>query len=159
LKVTLVLMCLVSHFDIIGSWKLNVGHRVIYYAKKILNSFVCLEVRILVEKWNMYEDHIFTRPLLQTFRLETTSLCLNTRLHVNKNFKIHIILIEINVNVCLMCSSRSDKYNPSYSKTYLSIKDCYALGFYVSANFLFSHFEELKSTFFTSQHFVQRGVY
>jgi len=48
--------------------KLIVGHRDIYYAKKILNTFVCVEVRILVEKWNVYEGHIFPRPLLQTCR-------------------------------------------------------------------------------------------
>jgi len=34
LKETLVLMCLASHFVIIESWKLNVGHRDINYAKK-----------------------------------------------------------------------------------------------------------------------------
>jgi len=45
-----VLMCFVSHFDIIESCKLIVGHGVIYYSKKILNSFVCVEVRILEEK-------------------------------------------------------------------------------------------------------------
>ena len=86
LRKTLVLMCMASHFDIIESWKLIVGHRVIDYAKKILNSFICVEVRILVEKWNVYEGHIFTRLLLQTRRLETTSLCLNARLIVNKKF-------------------------------------------------------------------------
>jgi len=48
-----------SHFDIIETWKFYVGHRVIYYAKKILNSFICVEVRILVGKWNIYEAHIF----------------------------------------------------------------------------------------------------
>jgi len=31
---TLVLICLASHFDIIESWKINVGHRDTYYAKK-----------------------------------------------------------------------------------------------------------------------------
>ena len=31
---TLVLMCLASHFDIIETWKVNVGHHIIYYAKK-----------------------------------------------------------------------------------------------------------------------------
>ena len=31
---TLVLMCLGILFDIIESWKVNVGHRDIYYAKK-----------------------------------------------------------------------------------------------------------------------------
>ena len=33
LKETLVLMCLASHFDIIETWKVNVGHRYLYYAK------------------------------------------------------------------------------------------------------------------------------
>jgi len=95
-------MCLASYFDNIENWKLNVGHRDIYYEKKILNSFVCVEFRIPGEKWNEYESHIFPRPLLQTCRLETTSLCLNTPLLVNKNFKILNICIEINVNVFLL---------------------------------------------------------
>jgi len=50
LKEPLVLMCLASNFDVIENSKLIVGHRDIYYAKKILNSFVCVAVRILVEK-------------------------------------------------------------------------------------------------------------
>ena len=57
MKETLVLICLESHFDIIESWKLIVGHRDIYYAKNILNSFDWVEVRILVEKWNINEAH------------------------------------------------------------------------------------------------------
>ena len=72
--------------------------------EKILNSFVYLEFGIPVEKWNVYESHIFPRPLLQTWSLETTSLCLNTRLIVNKNFQILNIFIEINVNLCLLCA-------------------------------------------------------
>jgi len=56
-------MCLASHFDIIENWKLNVGHPDIYIAKKILNTFVCVEVRIRVDNWNEYEGHIFPRPL------------------------------------------------------------------------------------------------
>ena len=39
-----------KYFDIIESLKLIVGNREIYFAKKILNYFLCLEVRILVEK-------------------------------------------------------------------------------------------------------------
>ena len=97
-------MCLASHFVNIESWKLIVGYRDIYYAKKILNPFVCVEVTILVVKCNVYEGHMFTRPLLQTCRLETTFLCLNIRLIGNNNFQILIIFIEINVNVCLLCA-------------------------------------------------------
>jgi len=33
-------MCLASHFDIIETWKVNVGHRDIYYAKKKRISYV-----------------------------------------------------------------------------------------------------------------------
>ena len=46
-----------------------------------------MEVRILVEKWNMYEAHIFPRSLVQTCWFESNSLCLNTRLSVNKDFR------------------------------------------------------------------------
>jgi len=68
--------------------------------EKIFNYFICVRVRILVEKRNIYEAHIFPKTLVQTCRLETNSLCLNTRLRVKRLQ----ILIEINVNVCLLCS-------------------------------------------------------
>jgi len=93
LKETLVLMCLVIHFVIIESWKLIVGHIDLYYAKKILDIFICVEVRILVEKLNMYEAHIFLRPLLKTCRLETSSFCLNNRLRVKKKFSFLLKLL------------------------------------------------------------------
>ena len=70
--------------------------------KKNIISFVCLEVINLVVKWNVYEDHIFPRPLLQTCRLDTTSLCLNTRLTVNKKFPNSHYFYWINVNVSLL---------------------------------------------------------
>ena len=104
LKVTLVLMCLECHFDIIGKWKLIVGNRDINYAKKILNAFVCVEVRNLVEKWNIYEVQIFLRPLLQTCRLETTFFVFKCPVTCKKNFQFLIIFIEINVKVCLFCA-------------------------------------------------------
>jgi len=50
LKETLILLCWAS---VVGTFEIRnviVGHRDIYYAKKILNYFVCLEIRILVEK-------------------------------------------------------------------------------------------------------------
>ena len=53
--------------------------------EKYIKSFVCVEDRILVVKWIVYECHIFPMPLPQTCRLETTFLCLNSRLLVNKN--------------------------------------------------------------------------
>ena len=59
LKETLVLMCLVRHFDIIDSLILFVWHRDVYYTKLMLNTFVCVEVRILVEMWNIYKDQNF----------------------------------------------------------------------------------------------------
>jgi hypothetical protein len=71
--------------------------------EKILNAFVCLEVRILVEKWNVYDGHIFWRPLLKTCILETTSLCLHTGIIVKVNFLTLIIFFQINVKVCLLC--------------------------------------------------------
>ena len=159
-KESLLLMCLVRQFDIIGTWKVNVVHRDIFYAKKILNIFVSAEDKILVKKWNLYEAHIFPRPLHQTCRLETISFCLNTRLRVNKKFNNSQIFIEINVNFCLLCAYQvmtsiilhTRRPNGQY-------KVSYALGFYVSADFIFSYFEKLKSTFFTSLHFALRVIY
>ena len=58
-KDTLVLMCLASVFGTVASWKLIVGHRDIYYAKKVLNYFGCVEFRIPVEKWNINEATFF----------------------------------------------------------------------------------------------------
>ena len=49
-KETLVLMCLASVFGTLTSWKLCVGHCVMYYAKEMLHYFGCVEVRMLVEK-------------------------------------------------------------------------------------------------------------
>ena len=57
--------------------------------EEILNSLVWVEVRILVEKLNVYEGQIFPMPLIQTCRLETTSLCLNTRLREKKFLNFH----------------------------------------------------------------------
>ena len=51
-----------------------------------IKFFLCVEVKLLVEKWNVFDGHIFTKPLLQTCRLETTSMCLITRILVNNNF-------------------------------------------------------------------------
>ena len=42
-------LCYASHFDIIVTWKVNVGHRGIYNAN-ILNFFIWVEVRILCKK-------------------------------------------------------------------------------------------------------------
>ena len=53
--------------------------------KKILNFFVCVEVGIFVKKWNLYEVHIFWRPL-QKHADWKRLLCLNNRLRVNKKF-------------------------------------------------------------------------
>jgi len=59
-----------------------------------------------------------------------------------KILKILNIFIEINVNVCLLCPHhvmtskilQARRANCQYNV-------CYALGFYVSTGFLFSHFD------------------
>ena len=79
-------------------WMLDIAT---YFMQKILNFSYVWRLEFFVKKWNMYEAHIIQRPLQQTCRLETTTLCLNTRLRVNKNFKIQINFIKINVNACL----------------------------------------------------------
>ena len=57
--------------------------------QKILNFSYVWSIEFFVKKWNMYEAHIFPRPLKQTCSLETTPFCLNTRLGVKKNLNSH----------------------------------------------------------------------
>ena len=66
MKETLVLMCLASNYNIVESWKVIVGHRVIYYAKKLLKYFVCVEFRFPVAKWNIWENQIFPSSVVET---------------------------------------------------------------------------------------------
>jgi len=79
--------------------------------------------------------------------METTSLCFNTCLGVNKNFQLLINFKEINVKICIILE---DLTVNKYFITHLH---------FLFQLIFFSHFEELKSTFFTSLHFVPRGMY
>ena len=124
-------LCYASHFDIIVTWKVYVGHRDIYYAKYI-KFFVCVEVRILCKKVKYVWGSHFPEAITTNMQLGITPFCLNTRLRVNKTFKIHINFIEISVNVCLLCAPHvmtsiilhTRRPNCQY-------KVCYALGSYV----------------------------
>ena len=55
--------------------------------KKILNFFICVEVRILCKKVKYVCSSLFPKAITKTCRLETTPLFLNTLLHVNKKFQ------------------------------------------------------------------------
>ena len=71
-----------------------------------------------------------------------------------------IIFIEFNLNDCLLCAHPvMTGINLHTRRANYQLKVCNALGFYVSADFLFSYFEELKSTFFKSLHFAPLGLY
>ena len=137
-----------------------VGHREIYFKRNIIKYFVCVEFCILLEKWNIYEAQILPKSLVETCWLETTSLCLNTRLRIRKNFQILIILTEIYLIVCLLFAHSlmiSIFFHTQRPNTQETVG--YLLDLYVSSNIHFSHFEELKSTFFTSLHFAPRVMY
>ena len=45
-------MCYANHFDNYETWNVNIGYRDIYYEKNI-KFFLCVEVRNVVEKWNV----------------------------------------------------------------------------------------------------------
>ena len=61
-----------------------------------------MEVRYLVEKWNIYDAHIFTRSLVQTCSFESSSLFLHSRLRVNKKFPNSHYFFETNINPWLL---------------------------------------------------------
>ena len=85
--------------------------------EKNLNYSWCMEFRILVEKWYIYEAYIFTNSLVQTSWLETTPLCLNARFCLN-NFPIsQYFYWNLSNRLTFICSPPNYKYNLSYSKT------------------------------------------
>ena len=106
LKETLVLMCLASHFENYRDLKSECWTSRHILCKKILNFFICVEVRILCKKVKYVWSSHFPEDITKTCRLETNPLCLNNRLRVKKIFKIHINFNEINANVCLLCAHR-----------------------------------------------------
>jgi len=106
----------------------------------------------------MYEAPNFPKPFQQTCGLETIPLCINTRLRVNKHFKIHINFIEINLNVRLLCAFRVMTSIILHTRRLVN-KMSVTHFVFVSADFHFSHLEKLRSTFFTSLHFAQRVMY
>jgi len=66
LRETLVHMCLASvlFLALSRAKKEFSGHLYIYFSKNTLNYFCCVEVRILVEKWYIYDAHIIPRSLV-----------------------------------------------------------------------------------------------
>ena len=92
-----------------------------FIMKKILNYFGFQQVRILLEKWNIYEAHIFPRSLAQTLWLETKSLWLNTQLRLNKTILLfHNFYWNLSNTLTFMYSTHNIKYNISHSRTQLS---------------------------------------
>jgi hypothetical protein len=88
-------------------------------------------------------------PLLQTCRLETTSLCLNSRLVVNKKFpNSHYFYWNYCKRFTFMWSPRNDKYSPSCSKNYLSMKSLLRTSFLCFSWFSFFAFWEAEKHVF-----------
>ena len=80
-----------------------VGDRYIFLRKKIELFPMCGCSSSCRKVKYIWKSH-FSRSLVQTCWMETTSLCLNTRLRVNNRFSIVSIFIEIKVNVWLFCA-------------------------------------------------------
>ena len=78
--------------------------------------------------------------------METTSICLNNRLR-GKNFKIHINLIEINVNICLLYAHNVTKSIIVHTRRTNSQYSQLGAWFYVSADFIFRILRSSKSRF------------
>ena len=139
--------------------KINVGHRDLYYAKNI-KFFICVEVRIPCKKVKYVWSSHFPEAITIKIRIGNESFVFKYPVSCKKNFNIHINFIEINVNVCLLCAHDVTKSIIIHTRRpNCQYNVCYAHGFYVSADFHFSHFEKLKSTFFTSIHNAQRVMY
>ena len=123
-----------------------------YIMQKNIKFFHDWRLEFFVKKWNMYEAHIFPRPLQQICKLVTNPLCLNTRLRVNKKFHIHINFIEINVNVCLLCALHVMKSIILHTRRPVNKKSVTHLVLMVQMTFIFRILRSWKARF--SHHFI-----
>ena len=155
MKETLVLWFLASHFTLSRheKWMLDIAT---YIIQKILNFFTCVEDRNPCKKVKYVWSSHFPEAITIKIRIGNESFVFKYPVSCKKNFNIHINFIEINVNVCLLCAPHvMTSIILQTRRPNCQQKVCYALGFYVSADFHFSHFDKLKSTIFTSLLFAR----
>ena len=72
--------------------------------KKILNCFICVEVIILCKKVKYVWILHFPEAITTNMQIGYDSFVFTYPVTWQKNFRIHINFIEINVNVCLLCA-------------------------------------------------------
>ena len=129
-----------------------------YIMQKNVKFFICVEVRILCKRVKYVWSSHFPEAITTNMQIGSDSFVFKYPVTCKKNFIILINFIEINVNVCFLC--------PHHVMTSIILRTRRPVNnksvtnfFYVSAEFHFSHFKKLKSTFFTSLHFAQRVKY
>ena len=72
--------------------------------KKILNVFICVEIRILCKKVKYVWSSQFPEAITTNMQIGYVSFVFKFPVTCKKNYKIHINFIEININVCLLCA-------------------------------------------------------
>jgi len=121
--------------------------------KKILNFFICVEFGISCKKVKYVWSSHFPEAITTNMQIGNDYFVFKYPVTFKKNFKIHIYYIEINVNVCLLCALHVMTSIILHTrKPNCQEKVCYALGFYVSADFIFSILRSWKARF--SHHFI-----
>ena len=83
---------------------MNVGHRDIYYEKKKLNFFLCLEFRILCKKVKYVFSSHFPEAITTNMQIGNDLLVFKYQVSVNKKIPNSHIFIEINEKDCLLCA-------------------------------------------------------
>jgi len=74
-----------------------------YIMQKILNFFISVEVRILCKKVKYVWSSHFPETITTNMLIGNDFFVFNFPVTGKKNFQIHINLVEINVNVLLVC--------------------------------------------------------
>ena len=139
--------CLFLALSITVKWLLDIET---FIMRKNINYFECVEVRILVLKLNIYQAHILPSSLVQTSSLERTTLNLNAPIKVNKKFQnSHYFYWYLDNLLTFMCSHLITSIIVHTRRPNTQENICNILPFYVSHENIFSHFEQLKRTFFT----------
>ena len=121
--------------------------------KKILNFFVCVEVRILCKKVKYVWSSYFPEAITTNMLIGNDYFVFKYPVRRKKNFNNHINFIEINANVCLLCARHVMTSIILHTRRpNCHWKVCYALGFKFHLTFIFSILRSWKARF--SHHFI-----
>ena len=116
--------------------------------QKNCKFFLCVEVRILCKKVKYVWSSNFPEAITIKMQIGNDSFVFQySDTHKQKISNFTLILLKLIYPLSIMCSPPNASIILHTRRHNCQLKVCYALGFYVSTDFHFSHFGSLKARF------------